>query len=158
MVSKSSVINKYTNGQHLFFYCLAMNGGFLLTLLVHMNALIAKNSNAIISSWVVHASGTCCAIMILPIKNTITLKTKHKIPLWVYCGGMLGAIVMILNAVCVNSVIGLTGTISLVIFGQTLFAICIDGFGWFGHDKHRISWRDFLVMILVSLGCLIIFY
>ncbi|MEZ4704899.1 MAG: DMT family transporter [Bdellovibrionota bacterium] len=136
--------------------CLA---GILLSAMVHINGLLAAKTNAYLSSTIVHIVGTLTCLVILLAQSTPPRKVLGKTsPLWAYSGGILGASVVILCNLTVNSPIGLSGTVAMMLLGQTLCSAIADHFGWMGIAKKRLSVRDGAQMALILCGCMMLLF
>ena len=87
------------------------------------------------------------------------LPFSAKAPRWAYFGGVFGALIVVLANITVNSAIGLVGSVSLMILGQTLFAMLFDFKGWLGMEKRKLNRFDFMRVAFILTGSfLIIFY
>lgn len=118
----------------------AFASGCLLTLMVHFNGQLAHYGNALFSSWTAHGTGTVAALIYLAImrpKKDAAAPAKPNAPLWAYCGGVVGAAIVILTSTAVNSPLALSGTIALGLGGQVIFSLLADLFGLFGLPKRR---------------------
>ena len=77
-------------------------------------------------------------------------------PIWSYFGGVFGALIVAIANITVNSSIGLVGSLSLMILGQTSFAMLFDVKGWFGMEKRSLYLGDFLQVSFILAGSLLI--
>ena len=151
--------------RRFFDWSMALLAGFLLTLMIDFNSLVAKQSSPLIASWIAHGIGslTSLALVLLASKKfyrplNLTSPEKQKNPLWSYFGGLPGAFTVVLATIAVNSELGIASVIALMLVGQIAFGIISDLFGLFGLPKRRLVIRDYLVMTCVLLGSgLIIF-
>ena len=150
-------------------WVIAFLGGLILTLMIDSNSLLAKYSSPLFASWVAYGVGALVAfflVMLAPVvfrsKNkvteSITIENK-KIPLWIYLGGIPGAMTVVLSAITVNSTLALAGSFALMLLGQIVFGMFSDIFGWFGTPKKEFVFIDFVVILLILAGSsLIIFF
>ncbi|MGL6457127.1 DMT family transporter, partial [Aeromonas caviae] len=67
-----------------------------------------------------------------------------------------GALTVVLAALCLNSPLGMAGTLALLLLGQLLFGALCDGLGWLGLARRRPSGKDALAALLVMAGALLI--
>ncbi|MGL6582984.1 DMT family transporter, partial [Aeromonas caviae] len=58
-------------------------------------------------------------------------------PPWAWLGGLPGALTVVLAALCLNSPLGMAGTLALLLLGQLLFGALCDGLGWLGLARRR---------------------
>ena len=137
----------------------AFASGGLLTLMVHFNGQLAHYGNALFSSWTAHGTGTVAALIYLAIlrgNSTPDGAAKPRAPLWAYCGGVVGAAIVILTSTAVNSPLALSGTIALGLGGQVIFSLLADLFGLFGLPKRRPDLRDMAAVALILGGSALI--
>ncbi|MBS0350932.1 MAG: DMT family transporter [Proteobacteria bacterium] len=146
-------------------WLLALSGGLLLALMIDYNSLMAKHSTPLFASWTAHGVGTITSLFFIVLFSKLILINKEEIqsksadaPVWSYLGGIPGALTVVLAAVTVNTTLGLSGTLSLMLVGQIIFGMISDRMGLFGMQKRELTMIDFLVILCVLSGsCLIIF-
>lgn len=80
----------------------------------------------------------------------------EKVPFWAWFGGLPGALTVVLAAFCLNSPLGMAGTLALLLLGQLLFGALCDGLGWFGLPRRRPAGMDLFATLLVMAGALLI--
>lgn len=146
-------------------WLLAVVGGFMLTLMISANSLLAKYSSPLFASWFAYGIGSIMAfILVLLWSRFIQVKKKaknsqnKKMPWWIYLGGIPGAMTVILAALTVNSTLALSGSFAFMLLGQVVFGVLSDHFGFFGTSKRKFAWHDLMVIFLIISGCSIIVY
>lgn len=151
--------------RHLIEKLLALIGGLLLALMIYFNSLIAQQSSPLFAAWITHGVGTIAALFlgivlakVLQITNKKTLTKSYAKPIWTYLGGIPGALAVVFAAMTINSSLGLSGTLALMLVGQVSFGIFVDIFGLFGNPKRILGRTDFYVVISVLTGSLIIIF
>ena len=148
-------------------WLLGLSGGLFLALMINFNSLLAKQSSPLFASWVAHGIGALAALGFVMLfskrsdsafnKSESFLLKKQR--LWTYLGGIPGAFTVILAAITVNSALGFSGALALMMVGQIFFGIVTDLFGLLGCVKRRLTLNDFLVVFSVLMGSwLIIFF
>lgn len=80
----------------------------------------------------------------------------NRVPHWAWLGGLPGALTVVLAAFCLNSTLGMAGTLALLLLGQLLFGALCDALGWFGLPRRRPQGMDLLATFLVMAGALLI--
>lgn len=140
-------------------WLLAIVAGILLAVMIDFNSLLAKHSVPVFASWVAHGFGALVALVIVGLGATLlrlkpqkAISPKPQSPFWSYWGGIPGTFTVILAAITVNSPLGLSGTLALMLVGQVLFGIVSDQFGWFGIPQRKIGVTDGLVILFVLSG------
>ncbi|MFD3942258.1 DMT family transporter [Streptomyces sp. NPDC058579] len=148
-------------------WLLALAGGVLLTLMTRFNGELAAHTTAVYASWVAHGTGAVVALLLVALTSRVLrsrrdplshdpLAQDSKAPLWFYLGGIPGAFVVVLSAVTVNSSLGLSGTIALMLTGQIVFGLASDRFGLLRIPRRRITRMDLTVAGLVLAGSVLI--
>ena len=131
--------------------------GALLALMIFINSFFSSHTSIVWSSLVVHIVGALVALLLcLMLREPILLKIK--VPLWTYSGGIFGAFIVIIANFTVDSSIGTSGSISLMILGQVLFSMLSDHFAWFGIKKRLLSMVDLFQVVLILSGTGIIVF
>ncbi|WP_394841188.1 DMT family transporter [Pendulispora brunnea] len=144
-------------------WILAVAGGALLAVMIHYNSVLAKHSSPVMASWMAHGIGTLGAL-VLVVAGARIFRPKGpnpmpaKAPGWAYLGGIPGAFTVWLAAVTVNSKLGLSGTLALMLVGQVIFGILSDRFGLFGVPKRRFVLKDLFVVLAVLSGSAILIF
>lgn len=137
----------------------AFGTGCSASLLIHFNGELARYSNVLFSSWTAHATGSVIALIFVAALVRTRNKpptTKMRVPRWAYLGGMFSAGIAILTTFTVNSSLQLSGTLALVLAGQTVFSLAADRWGLFGLSKRLPELREFAALGLIIAGSLII--
>ncbi len=80
---------------------------------------------------------------------------KTGTPFWAYLGGIPGAATVVLAAITVNSPLGLSGSLALIMAGQVLFGLSCDALGLFGLTKRSLTLKDGVTLLLMTAGCLL---
>lgn len=145
-------------------WLLAFTGGLVLALMINYNSLMAKHSTPVFASWVAHGIGALSSLffvalfpILFPLKKDIQ-PLRMKGPFWAYLGGIPGTFTVILAAITVNSSLGLSGSLSLMLVGQVLFGLVSDIFGLFGTPKRSFTLTDFFVVLSILMGSWIIIF
>ncbi|UXI03112.1 DMT family transporter [Photobacterium sp. TY1-4] len=142
---------------------LALSGGITLASMIAINSYLATFSSPLLASWLAHGVGAITSLILVVTANLwhrtkLGLPIVAGVPFWAYLGGIPGAMTVILAAVTVNSPLGLSGTIALIMAGQVLFGLLSDAFGWFGLPKRAIKRQDATVLALIALGGMLILF
>lgn len=130
--------------------------GALLALMIFINSRLAWETSPLWASLIAHFIGSIVGLVFcLTISRKIFSKEAPK---WSYLGGVLGAVVVVLASMTVNSSLGLAGTISLMILGQVFMGLITDAFGAFGMPKKNISLNNYFHVLLTLTGSIIIIF
>ena len=71
------------------------------------------------------------------LKNLV-LPVQKRAPVWVWLGGVFGAMYILLNAINAP-VIGTGAVVVLALLGQLTSSVLVEQFGWCRTPKHRIK-------------------
>jgi bacterial/archaeal transporter family-2 protein len=147
-------INRYSG--------LAILGGCLLALMIHVNSQLASETSALSSSWFAHSIGAITAWGLFAVIKRHHAPdnemTPHKVPKLFYLGGIPGAFTVILASITVNSSIGLSGTLALGLVGQLLCSMICERFGLLQLQKRTFALIDVIPILLVVLGSTLLIY
>ena len=138
----------------------ALGSGALLALAIFLNGELATHTSAIWSSMIAHLVGTLGSLLLwqaLTYRKGARLYSPQA-PKWVYFAGALGALIVVLSNVTVNSNLGLAGTLTLMILGQSVFAIVFDVKGWLGLKQRRLQAQDIAQVGLILTGAFLVIY
>jgi transporter family-2 protein len=139
---------------------LGLASGVTLATMIAVNSKLAAFSSPLLASWVAHGVGAVTSFVVLLVVSTligkkISLLPNSGTPIWAYLGGIPGSFTVILAAITVNSPLGLSGSIVLIMAGQVLFGLISDSFGLFGLRKRSMNFNDSIALLLMATGCLI---
>ena len=140
----------------IHFIAAFLTGG-LLSLMVLFNGTLATYGSLFFASWVPHLTGTVAALVFLAVMRPKRAASARP-PLWVYLGGVSGAITVMLTSATLNSPLALSGTIALGLAGQMIFSLIADMRGMFGLPQRMPVSRDYIAVVLVIGGSLILIF
>ena len=141
----------------LFHFAAAFATGGLLSLMVLFNGTLATYGSLFFASWVPHLTGTIAALLFLAVLRPKRAEIARP-PLWVYLGGVSGAVTVMLTSASLNSALALSGTIALGLAGQMVFSLFADMRGLFGLPQRIPEPRDFVSLGFIIAGSLILIF
>ena len=150
-------MSQLTQPKQLVYFAAAFGAGGLLSLMVLFNGTLAAYGSLLFASWVPHLTGTVAALLILIFLRPKRADTVRP-PLWVYLGGVSGAVTVILTSATLNSALALSGTIALGLAGQMVFSLFADMRGLFGLPQRTPVRRDYAALALITAGSLILIF
>ena len=139
------------------YFAAAFGTGGLLSFMVLFNGTLAAYGSLFFASWVPHLTGTITALLVLSALKPKRAQAKRP-PLWVYLGGVSGAVTVMLSSAALNSGLALSGTIALGLAGQMIFSLFADMRGLFGLPQRTPVRRDILALVLIITGSLILIF
>lgn len=139
---------------------LALAGGVTLASMIAVNSQLASYSSPLLASWIAHGIGAVTSLIVLIAVSALAgrkmpVLPKTGTPFWAYLGGIPGAATVVLAAITVNSPLGLSGSLALIMAGQVLFGLSCDALGLFGLTKRSLTLKDGVTLLLMTAGCLL---
>jgi len=150
-------MSRRTEPIHPLYFAAAFGTGGLLSFMVLFNGTLAAYGSLFFASWVPHLTGTVAAMLFLLVLRPKRARVTRP-PVWVYLGGVSGAITVMLTSATLNSGLALSGTIALGLAGQMMFSLFADLRGLFGLPQRTPVQRDYLALILIIAGSLILIF
>jgi transporter family-2 protein len=141
----------------LYHFAAAFATGGLLSLMVLFNGTLAAYASLFFASWVPHLTGTVAALILLAVLRPKRAAITRP-PLWVYLGGVSGAVTVMLTSATLNSALALSGTIALGLAGQMVFSLFADMCGLFGLPQRTPEPRDYISLGFIIVGSLILIF
>ena len=99
--------------------------GLLLALMIAQNGALSRATDPWLASWLAHGVGSLVAGLLWWLSPRPP--TPEAAPPWAWLGGLPGALTVVLAALCLNSPLGMAGTLALLLLGQLLFGALCDG-------------------------------
>ncbi|MFA8443487.1 DMT family transporter [Yoonia sp.] len=146
-----------SQSKQILYFSAAFGAGGLLSLMVLFNGTLAAYGSLFFASWVPHLTGTVAALLFLIILRPKRAEVKRP-PLWVYLGGVSGAVTVMLTSATLNSALALSGTIALGLAGQMVFSLFADMRGLFGLPQRTPLRRDYMALALIIAGSLVLIF
>lgn len=128
---------------------LCLLSGVLLAVVITTNGSLTGFYGAYVGTVIIHIVGTAVAWLAMKGARQ-TWRPQERIPLWMYTGGLIGILTTVFQGVAFGQ-LGVTTILALSLFGQTVTALLVDGFGFFGMEKRPVS-KGTALGILVSMG------
>lgn len=150
-------MSQIPQNRQLVYFAAAFGAGGLLSLMVLFNGTLAAYGSLFFASWVPHLTGTLAALVFLMILRPKRIQAVRP-PLWVYLGGVSGAITVMLTSATLNSALALSGTIALGLAGQMIFSLFADIRGLFGLPQRMPVRRDYVALALIIAGSLVLIF
>jgi len=128
--------------------------GAAMPLEAALNAKVGQGTQspafAALVSFAVGAS-VCLLLTLSGLMGRPHLAQANTMPWWVWTGGVLGALIVIVSLVAVRQ-IGAAVLITATVLGQVALALAMDAGGWFGVPKVPLNGWRVLGGILVCVG------
>ena len=126
--------------------------GALIAIMVTFNGVLSQFTNAYLATFIIHLVGLICISIYLLITRQFKIK-KGNIPIYLFCGGIVGIILVTLNNLCFET-LGVSLTLSIGLLGQSILSTLIDHFGLMGMPIQKFEIKKIPGFALVLAGIL----
>lgn len=129
---------------------LSMFTGLIITVMVIFNGQLSDYCGVYLSTVIIHLVGLITFIMIMKIKKE-KITFSHHLPLFLYCGGVIGIFTVIFNVFTVST-LGAALLTALGLLGQMITSIILEQKGWLGSMKKSMTLKKMMSLIIVVIG------
>lgn len=138
-------------------FIVAAVSGITMAIQGSLNSVLSQKSALLSATLVVHLIGTFLALAAVMVTGTPVLQVNWPaIPWYLYLGGVLSVIIIVLVASSIPQV-GVANATTAIIIGQVGAAVIIDHFGWFGVTRLPWNYWQFLGLALFAAGAKLLF-
>lgn len=134
---------------------LSIFSGIILSIMIVMNSDLSTTMGVYPSVALIHLIGLIIIIVILKVKK-LSMKFDKSIPIYWYSGGAVGILTTVFQNVTVSN-IGVSKTLALALFGQSIISIIIEHFGLFETPKRYIHKKQLIGIFLILIGIVVMF-
>ena len=127
--------------------------GVLISIMISFNGVLSGSIGNYPAVVVIHIVGIILVSAILILKKQ-KISFKEHIPFYLFTGGAIGVVMTIFNNLCVNA-LGVSLTLSIGLFGQSVAATIIDHFGLLGMETHKLKPKKIIGFSIVLCGIII---
>lgn len=131
---------------------LCLLSGVVLAFAITTNGTLSGFYGAYMGAVIVHIVGTAVAYLAMKAAKQ-PHRSVDKLPLWMYSGGVIGIATTVFQNVAFGQ-LGATAVMALSLFGQTLTALLVDGFGILGAQKRKIGMGTVMGVMISVCGVL----
>lgn len=136
---------------------LSLLSGFLIAIMITLNASLGGRIGIIESTFIVHLVGALFGIIMMGL--FFRENKMHKIgktPKYLFFSGVLGVLI-VLTANAVVPKLGMVLAVGLFLTGNLFFAVVVDHFGLLNLPVYKISWRRALGLVSAIIGLILVF-
>lgn len=136
----------------------AVAAGALLPIQASINGRLRPFVGGAIPATLVSVAVSTTTMVVLVLATRTPVPTGSKLtgsPWWVWTGGILGVVVVLVSLGLVNR-LGAAFLFALMVVGQMLASMVIDHFGLFGVSEHAVSPLRVLGVMLLLAGVMLI--
>ncbi|WP_315117832.1 DMT family transporter [uncultured Clostridium sp.] len=127
--------------------------GFLITIMVTINGVLAKGVGDYKSVLIIHVVGLISISLLLLLRKE-KINLKKEIPKYLFSGGAIGVFVVLFNNISFNK-LGAALTLSLGLFGQLIMSGIIDHFGLFNMDVSKFKVEKIFGFLVIFAGIVV---
>ena len=127
--------------------------GMLIAIMILFNATLSITAGNYGSAVIIHAVGLICIWLVLIFKKQ-SLRSGQKLSIFLYSAGAIGMSTVLLNNISFITV-GMSATLSLGPFGQSLASMVIDHFGLLEMKALRFNPKKLIGLAVIGIGIFI---
>lgn len=143
---------------NIFYTFLAIFAGIIVTIQAGINSRLGmKINNPEFATLITFIIGSIFLIAYLLIlkKPYPTLATLKSVPIWMYLGGLTGAI-YVLSVIVSTPQLGVANVTILLLFAQIIASLVIDHFNLFGLGQRTVDVYKIIGVLLVIGGVFLV--
>lgn len=131
--------------------------GVLIAVMVFFNGALAGYTSSMFSVLTVHVVGLLAVGTIVLVRKE-KLSIEGRLPVYMFCGGMIGVLLTYLNNACINA-LGVSLTLALGLLGQVGLSFVVDHYGLFGMKAYSFERRKLigLLSVIIGVACMMVF-
>lgn len=134
---------------------LSIFSGVVLSVMIAMNGDLSTSMGVYYSVGFIHLTGLIMITVIMRLKK-ISMKFQKNIAIYWYSGGAIGILTTVFQNITVSS-IGVSKTLALALFGQSVISIVIEHYGLFDTPRKMIHKKQFVGIGLILSGIIVMF-
>ncbi|KEH89314.1 membrane protein [Clostridium novyi A str. 4540] len=127
--------------------------GMLIAVMITFNGELSSRTGNYLSSVIIHIVGLIITIGILIITKS-KVKINKEVPIYMYNAGAIGVLTVLFNNITFSN-LGVSLTIALGLFGQSITSIIIDHYGLLGMKVSKFNPNKLVGLFLIILGIIV---
>jgi len=127
--------------------------GALIAVMILLNGTLAQAIGNYTAAVIIHLVGLIGIIIILRVKKS-RIKYYKSVPKYAYTAGLIGVMPIIFNNIGFN-VLGVSLTLALGMFGQSLASIVVDHYGLLGMPVVKFNQKKIVGLGIIMVGMVI---
>ncbi|PXV93642.1 transporter family-2 protein [Lachnotalea glycerini] len=134
---------------------LSILSGVLLSVMIVMNSDLAISMGVYYAVALIHFIGLIVIVIIVSRKK-LSMKFHNNIPIYWYAGGAIGILTTIFQNITVSN-LGVSKTLALALFGQSIISIIIEHYGFLETPKKLLQKKQFIGIGFILCGIVVMF-
>lgn len=136
----------------------SMVAGFLLSIMIKLNASLGQHIGVLESSFIVHLVGALFALVLVRrIFKKEFITQLISAPKYSFLGGVIGVLVVLVANIVVPK-LGMGLTTGVFITTNLMFCTIADHFGFFGLPKFKLTTRRVLGLLSAVMGLILLIW
>ena len=127
--------------------------GSLIAIMIFLNGTLANALGNYTSSVIIHGIGLIGIVVILVIGRS-KVKFYKSVPKYAYTAGIIGVMPIIFNNIGFG-VLGVSLTLALGMFGQSITAIIVDHYGLLGMPVVKFNKKKLIGLLIIMSGMIV---
>lgn len=127
--------------------------GAFIAVMITFNGELGSRTGNYLSSVIIHIVGLMVIIGILIITKS-KLKIDKEVPIYMYSAGAIGVFTVLFNNITFST-LGVSLTIALGLFGQSMASIVIDHYGLLGMKVIKFNPNKLVGLVFIILGIIV---
>lgn len=134
---------------------LSILSGILLSIMIAMNSDLSSSMGIYYSVAFIHFTGLIIIVAIMK-KKRLSMKYDKSIPIYWYSGGAIGILTTVFQNITVSN-LGVSKTLALALFGQSVVSLVIEHMGVFETPKKLVQKKQLIGISLILSGIVVMF-
>lgn len=128
--------------------------GVLIALMVMFNAILASRVGLGPAVALIHLVGLLTVLFLFRTSGR-RLSITRGLPWHYYPYGLIGIGLTLSNTLCFGT-LGVTLTLALGLFGQSVFSLVIDAAGFFGRPRRSVLRHELFGIVIIATGLVLV--
>ncbi|EEM16488.1 MULTISPECIES: DMT family transporter [Bacillus] len=127
--------------------------GAFIAIMIPLNGILSEMTGNYTSSVMIHIVGLVAIVIVLLVSKS-KLRMQKGIPIYLYSAGAIGVFTVLFSNISFTA-LGVSITIALSLFGQSVSSIIIDHFGLLGMKVVKFEKKKMFGLLLISSGIVV---
>lgn len=128
--------------------------GALIAIMILFNGAMSSAIGNGMALVLIHTTGLFAVMIVLILRNEFRLAKVAKIPWYLFTAGALGVFTVTFNNMSFLN-IGMSLTLALGLFGQSLAALIFDHYGILGMEKVKFRKKKIIGLGMITIGIVV---
>ncbi len=135
------------------YYSLSIAVGAIIAIMIVINGNLTGFYGTYAAAVIIHVVGLV-SITVYMLLHGQTPKIDKKLPFYAYLGGAVGVCTTLFNNIAFG-VISVSAIVALILLGQTISSMAVDGLGLFNLPKVPFKRKKLLGILFITIGIIL---